>query len=206
MAIWVLISLLSGEWSISSLVHQTDAIKDAMGTANTSNVSQLENDKTWDGLLPTPISLQRFLVSTPCLPSAGIAWYSVGIFLFLSLPALFLPSDSPFSNLLEGKKVYFLLLWIAFKFLVFLPKHPDMFLFNPLCMYHLALAQQSKYIWGHSEIRAQQGKGWVEITGKSQVPIFPRIAFGWLKTNFHHCTNCADYFLPLSWVQQFLGI
>lgn len=81
-----------------------------------------------------------------------------------------------------------------------------MLLFNPPCTYHLASAQQNKNIWGGSEIMAQQGKGVGEIPEKSQMPIFPQDSFVLLSINFHHSTNFPVYFLPLSWVQQFLGI
>lgn len=103
MVIWVLIPLLSGEWGILSLVHHTDVIKDIMGTANTSNLSQLEN-KTWDGSPLHPISLQGFFVSSLCLPPTGIAWCSADVFLFFSLPVLFLPSDPPFPYFPGRKK------------------------------------------------------------------------------------------------------
>ena len=73
-------------------------------------------------------------------------------------------------------------------------------------MYHLAPAQQNKYIWGGSEIRAQQGKGVGEIPEESQMPIFPQVVFALLGINFDPLTNSTVYFLSLSWVQQFLGI
>lgn len=72
-----------------------------------------------------------------------------------------------------------------------------MFLFNPLCMYHLASAQQNKYIWGGSEIRAQQEKGVGGSPEKSQMSIFPQVAFVLLRINFHHPTNFTVYLLPL---------
>lgn len=119
----------------------------------------------------------------------------------------FLDFRLPFPHLHGGKTlppwsflIYFLL-WIVY--LDFLPKHPDMFLFSPLCMYHLASAQQKQYIWRDDETRAQQVKGMGEkIPGE----FFPWEVFVLLRSNFYHIANFADCFLALSWVEQFLGI